>query len=130
MKIKNKVVNVALPIPLKQCFQYINCSEQSDIIGYSVSVPFGKRVLKGIVISEVNTPITKNLKTILEVIGSLPYYSQKEIDFFFLIAKYYHYPLGQLISKILPIQVDNQIPIINEYSLNRDSEKPNSHGCG
>ncbi|CAM3591083.1 primosomal protein N' [Paraphotobacterium marinum] len=120
MKIKNKVVNVALPIPLKQCFQYINCSEKNDIIGYSVSVPFGKRVLKGIVISEVNTPITKNLKTILEVIGSLPYYSQKEIDFFFLIAKYYHYPLGQLISKILPIQVDNQIPIIKEYSLNKD----------
>ncbi|WP_133405645.1 primosomal protein N' [Parashewanella tropica] len=104
-------VEVALPVPMRQCFSYaISEAQQACVrIGARVKVPFGRQKLIGIVLN-INThcdvPADK-IKTVIEVLDNqalLPETLTKLCDW---AANYYFCSQGQMFSQALPVALRN-----------------------
>ncbi len=103
------LVQVAVPVPLFELFDYILPSDaQLPTMGCRVRVPFGSRELIGIVMStslapkESTIPLQYPLKPILEILEFLPILSADTMNLLMWAARYYHYPLGEVLNAALP----------------------------
>ncbi len=102
------ILNIALPIPLRRCFDYVagdNISSASLKPGVRILVPFGKTrervgVLMG-VSNRTDVPATK-LKKISSVLDSQPVLSNADLKLLRWTADYYHHPVGEVIFNALP----------------------------
>ncbi|OZB41133.1 MAG: primosomal protein N' [Alishewanella sp. 34-51-39] len=97
-------IRVALPVPLRQHFDYLLPASMQVQIGCRVRVPFGKRELIGIVWQLDVTPevAAEQLKPVLAVIDQtavLPKLLRQLLSF---AADYYHHPLGEVLTAALP----------------------------
>ena len=106
---KNKstgtVLQVALPLPLRQTFDYLLPTEHARVRnGCRVEVPFQKRRLTGLVISSTTDSSISlaKLKPIFSVIDSEPSARSKLLKFLKWAAYYYHHPIGEVINAALP----------------------------
>lgn len=102
---KSNIIQVALATPVGDFFDYLSCDELPKI-GARVQVPFGKnnRQLIGIVIKINNTSNfdLSTLKYINTIIDNKPIISNKTIQLAQWLSSYYHYPLGETLSVMLP----------------------------
>ncbi len=95
------LLNIALDVPLDRLFSYY-CDQKLDP-GTRVLVSFGRKTIVGFVWDNEVTDISINpqkIKTILEVFPEV-----LASDTYALInftAKYYHYPLGQVVFGAIP----------------------------
>ena len=103
-----KLLNIAVPTPLRQHFDYLAPLDlvDGDLLqpGVRIRVPFGKRESIGILLSlsnETKIPLNK-LKPALEVIDSEPIFTQDIMKLCLWAADYYHYPLGEVFSAAMP----------------------------
>lgn len=95
------LIQVALPVPLYQVFDYI-CPTVAPI-GGRVLVPFGdKRQLVGIVVAHINQSTFGGLKNIIDVIDDTPIFDRHLFDFALWLSSYYQYPLGETFAVMLP----------------------------
>lgn len=124
------LIQVALPVPMYQAFDYLIPSNfPLPNIGCRVTVPFGKgnRTLVGIVIAQIhnsNIDSTK-LKSILDILDKQPILDKHLLNFAHWLSQYYHYPIGDVFAVMLPafIRQGRAVAINNNnraLSLNTD----------
>ncbi len=116
------LVQVALPVPLYRVFDY---SLPADMlaspdrlmppIGSRVEVSFGRQTLIGIVIAHVSedessVPLNK-IKPINKCLDTDPILDPSMLGLAYWLARYYHYPLGDVLAVILPSLVRQGKPL-------------------
>ena len=105
------LLQVALPVPLYRLFDYSLSDSALDTsalpaIGSRVEVPFARQTLIGIVIAHMpmadsTIPINK-LKPIICSVDDEPILNTQMLALAQWLARYYHYPLGDTFSVMLP----------------------------
>jgi len=101
------VLRVAIPGPLRRLFDYLLPTEPLDFvpsIGARVTVPFGRRVLVGIIneITDKSDWPEAQLKPILNILDAESLFPAKLRELFSWASNYYQYPLGLLFDSALP----------------------------
>ncbi|MGM8909985.1 primosomal protein N' [Psychrobacter sp. 1U1] len=116
------LVQVALPVPLYRVFDYsvstdnnISSNVSLPQIGSRVEVSFGHQTLIGIVIAHIaradsNVPSGK-LKPINKCLDAEPILNASMLKLAYWLARYYHYPLGDVLAVILPSLVRQGKPL-------------------
>ncbi|MEN9847484.1 MAG: hypothetical protein RL368_224 [Pseudomonadota bacterium] len=101
------IYQVAVPTPLDQVFDYLppeNWMPYPLAVGMRVLVPFGNRVLGGLIVAiqeESDCPPEK-LKAIRSVLDKTPLFNTEELALLQWVSRYYHYPLGEVLDAALP----------------------------
>ncbi|WP_286740670.1 primosomal protein N' [Psychrobacter sp. UBA3068] len=116
------LVQVALPVPLYRVFDYSLPAETSvsphvllPQIGSRVEVSFGRQTLIGIVVTHVSeadssVPLNK-LKPVSKCLDAEPILDDRMLKLADWLARYYHYPLGDVLAVILPSLVRQGKPL-------------------
>ena len=125
------LIRVALPVPLYREFDYLPSSNNTNSantltdtasnvaalppIGGRVQVSFGRQTLIGIVIDHIDSnqsdiPLNK-LKAIKQVIDTDPILDLQMLSLARWLASYYHYPLGDVLSVMLPTLIRQGKPL-------------------
>ncbi|MCC6622089.1 MAG: primosomal protein N' [Deltaproteobacteria bacterium] len=103
------LIDVALPVPLMRTFSYRLAADMSAPPGVRVRVPFGSRVMVGVVVGE--GAAVPNLKRVTEVLDPEPILTVQELAFARWLADYYEAPLGECTSLFLPPRMaDGEAP--------------------
>jgi len=94
-------IRVSLPVPLRRSFDYTH-----DVVlspGVRVRVPFGRRLLIGIVIeAPVDPSPGLVLRPVTEVIDVVPLLTEEQLALLMFAADYYHHPLGEVLFSAIP----------------------------
>lgn len=103
-----KIISVALPVPLRQTFDYVlPANFSTPPVGGRVFVPFGRRKLIGFAL-EIKTdsvfPV-EQLKAVEEVIDDEPLWPETMWTILQWAAHYYHHPLGDVLHHGAPALV-------------------------
>jgi primosomal protein N' (replication factor Y) (superfamily II helicase) len=98
------VVRVALPVPLRQHFDYLIASETAPEVGCRVLVPFGNRQLVGIIwqLAPEDSFAVSKLKSVLSLLDSTAVLPPMLCQLLSFAADYYHHPLGEVLISALP----------------------------
>lgn len=113
---------VALPVPLRSAFTYAVpasfCGE--PLIGRRVLVPFGRRAMIGVGLTESDRPpdaaLAKSpVKEIAELMDPLPALPPKLIELGHWVSRYYLAPIGETFRAMLPPEIELRHE--REYSL-------------
>ncbi|HEX5792986.1 MAG TPA: primosomal protein N', partial [Rheinheimera sp.] len=98
------VVRVALPVPLRQHFDYLIDAQQQPLVGCRVLVPFGNRKLIGIIwqIAPDDGFEQSKLKTVLQLLDRSAVLPPILCQLLSFAADYYHHPLGEVLISALP----------------------------
>ena len=114
MQVNQKIARVALPVPLRQCFDFIVPSTANiPAVGVRVRVPFGRRRLTGIVMDIVDhsdVPAHR-LREIDKILDLEPVYSRILFDWLSWVARYYHHPVGEVLNTALPVALRQGLPL-------------------
>ncbi|WP_230657257.1 replication restart helicase PriA [Psychrobacter sp. I-STPA10] len=110
------LISVALPVPLYRVFDYLAPSNAVlPSIGSRVQVSFGRQTLIGIVVAYVNAndcPIDPaKLKPIKQVLDDEPLVDKPMLNLARWLARYYHYPLGDVLAVMLPTLIRQGKPL-------------------
>ena len=103
----DNLIEVLVPIPLLEKFSYLlpkHIKSSLPLPGSRVLVPFGRRTLVGIVWNTNSSPNLKikKYKYIKEVIDNEPLLTKDLLDLADWASRYYHHPLGEVISYFFP----------------------------
>ena len=122
------LIRVALPVPLYREFDYLppipassnpaHCAKTAPPmppIGSRVQVSFGRQTLIGIVVAHIDRqssdiPLNK-LKPIKQCLDETPILDAAMLSLARWLASYYHYPLGDVISVMLPTLIRQGKPL-------------------
>jgi len=101
------ILNIAIPTPLRQCFDYLppeNCVLDQLVPGIRVQVPFGRRKLIGILIGVSDTSAVAQdlLKPAFEILDEVPLIPDNLMELALWASDYYHHPIGDVLSSCLP----------------------------
>lgn len=109
------ILRVAVPSPLHKYFDYlppsgIDATELQP--GLRVKIPFGRRILIGIIVSiETSSSIApQKLKPVIAIIDDTPLFDEKFIKLCQWTSEYYHYSLGEILGNALPTILRRDIP--------------------
>jgi primosomal protein N' (replication factor Y) (superfamily II helicase) len=99
-----RFLKVAVPAPLFQIFDY-RAPATPVARGARVSVPFGRRILTGVVLAEAGASDFPGarLKSVLKALDSEPLFDGQLLDLFEWAAGYYHHPIGEVLAAALPV---------------------------
>ena len=105
MKPSEKIIKVALNVPVNDLFDYVAENEAIQI-GQYVKVPFGKRNLIGVVYGFSNSSkIEKNkLKKIIHVDQEI-LFDKNLLKLLSFVSDYYQFPIGQTIMSVVPARI-------------------------
>ncbi|MCF7353578.1 primosomal protein N' [Vibrio sp. CK2-1] len=98
------IAQVALPVPLDKCFDYLIPNYLFPVIGGRVSVPFGRQTLIGIVVGIVDHsdfPV-EQLKPIKACLDAKPVWPKSLYQLLHWCSQFYQYPLGDTLAMALP----------------------------
>ena len=107
------IIRVALNIPIDTLFDYLATDANEQDIGLRACVPFGKKLMTGIVIdvsseSQIPSEKLKSAQFIFRDIAPLP---AALFDLFHFCSHYYHHPLGMVVMNGLPVKLRGNKPI-------------------
>ncbi len=110
------LVQVALPTPLYRVFDYsVSDSAALPAVGCRVEVSFGRQTLIGIVtnhIAQTDSDVPANkLKAINHCLDDEPILNKAMLALAYWLARYYHYPLGDVLAVMLPSLVRQGKPL-------------------
>ncbi len=112
------IVQIALPCPLDQLFDYLPAAGAGlPPVGVRVRVPFGpRRTLVGIVAGHLPASQlpAQRLKRIAAVLDAEPLWSAELLALLRWAADYYHHPLGEVIAAALPALLRHGRPALVE----------------
>jgi primosomal protein N' (replication factor Y) len=95
-------VSVNSPVAQRRTFSYSIPVGLDIIPGQAVLVPFGEKVLQGIVMEITPVPAVEDTREILSVIDPLPLLSPQQITLARWISDYYLAPLFSAVALMLP----------------------------
>ena len=95
-------VSVNSPIARRQTFSYAIPKGLSIDIGQAVWVPFGDKVLQGIVLELSQHPSVEQTRDIIGVIGDNPLLSPARVKLARWLSEYYLCPLSDAVAPMLP----------------------------
>ena len=109
------IARIALDVPLPKLFDYL-CGPLPVAVGDRVVVPFGKRLLVGVVLeildqSDVDTARLKSIASIREDAPRLP---ADWIALMHFLSGYYQHPLGETVLSALPPRLRSLSPLPRE----------------
>ncbi len=114
-----RFAEIALPVPLRYTFTYaVPASLNGEhLIGRRVVVPFGRRAMTGIALTESDDrpPNVPRIKEIVEVMDSLPALPPKLLELGHWVSRYYLAPVGEAFRAMLPPEIELRHD--REYSL-------------
>ncbi|MEI6079441.1 MAG: primosomal protein N' [bacterium] len=94
---------------------------ESDVplaIGSRVEIPIGRSKCFGFVMDELDKkPETFEIKKITKLSGDLPFFNKENLAFYKWISEYYHYPLGETLSLIIPSFIPKRKKDFNSVEL-------------
>jgi len=102
------IVGVALRSPVDSLFHYtVPLALQGRLaVGHAVQVPFGRRFVSGVVVELDPAPTAGiKLKPVSALLMEEPVIEPDELPFYRWVARYYRYPLGQVLAAALPPQL-------------------------
>ncbi|MBU5617630.1 primosomal protein N' [Psychrobacter sp. TAE2020] len=115
------LLQVALPVPLYRVFDYSSADSNRTqgralpAIGSRVEVPFGRQTLIGVVINYIakdqSSVPTHKLKPITRCLDDEPILNERMLALASWLARYYHYPLGDTLSVMLPSLIRQGKPL-------------------
>jgi len=104
---KTCIYRVAVPSPLRRLFDYLPPKTASDRIspGCRVQVPFGKRLVVGLVVSQSDESAlpAEKLRAIRSVIDTAPLIPDSLLDLILWAGNYYQQPPGDALMSALPV---------------------------
>lgn len=108
------IIDVAVPVPLRQTFSY-TC-ESMLAVGVRVSVPFGRRQLVGVVTASYADPpaadeAAQSLKPVSEVLDEKPLFDSTLLSLTDWLANYYHHPIGEVWATVMPSRLRKGAPL-------------------
>lgn len=110
------IVRVVVPSGqgLRREFDYLlpeNYVDNDLRFGMRVLVPFGARKLIGFVVAtQTETTIALDkLKRIIQILDSEPLWPESILELIQWVSAYYHYPLGEVLSQVLPPLLRNDL---------------------
>ena len=94
---------IAVPVPLEGPFTY-KSDQKALQVGCRVAVPFGPRLLIGVVLAEVAEPdnITYSIRGIKRVVDENPVFSPTLMAVALFLHQYYFHPHGETFKVMLP----------------------------
>jgi primosomal protein N' (replication factor Y) len=102
------VLRIAVPCPLHTSFDYLAPKALPDpeliTVGARVRVPFGRKHCVGIVLEKAHSSALPldDLKHVDAVLDTTPIIEPPLLALAVWAARYYHYPVGEIISLLLP----------------------------
>ena len=107
------VIRVALNVPVDTLFDYSAPDARTADIGARARVPFGKKLMTGIIIEVSNdTKISpEKLKPAKHIFREIPPLPTTLFDLFHFCSRYYHHPLGMVIMNALPSKLRSAEPV-------------------
>ncbi len=125
---REPILAVALPLPLRKSFDYrlkeedyhaltSGAMESTSLVGRRVRVPFGNRQLIGMIVEikrEADWPLEKIKRATL--IDDAPLISGSLLQLMFWMSRYYHAPIGEVMTLFLPSKLRQGEPL---YPLER-----------
>lgn len=105
MQPSRQVVRVAVPVPVRQVFDYlVRADDVAPDPGVRVRVPFARRSLIGVVtgVARHSDVAPRQLKFIDEVLDSAPVLPESMLKLLEWASDYYHHPIGEVIHTALP----------------------------
>ena len=99
-----KIARVAIDVPLNTYFDYSAEHLGSDDVGRRALVPFGRKLVVGVIIGIADQPENSSytLKPIKEILRDTPRLPKEILKLAHFCSGYYHHPLGQVLAMILP----------------------------
>lgn len=99
-----KIAHIALDVPLHQHFDYLAEGIQSSDVGRRAFVPWGRKLVSGVIVGIANKPSSTEfkLKAVREIMRDIPPLPPEILDLAKFCSEYYHYPLGQVLAALLP----------------------------
>ncbi|MFB6348186.1 primosomal protein N' [Moraxella sp. ZJ142] len=110
------LAQVALAVPVGDFFDYLCPADlPMPAIGVRVLVPFGHRTLVGVVVGHIaiddSSVLMHKLKAIKQILDSTPIINHQLLKLANWLSKYYHHPLGDVYSVMLPTLINQGKPI-------------------
>lgn len=108
-----KIIKVALDVPLSTRFDYLAEDATVEDIGSRVAVPFGNKLLIGILLdveSRSEIPATR-LKSAARIFRDIPPLNSSLLDLFRFCSDYYHHPIGSVMLNALPAGLKTARPV-------------------
>ncbi|WP_445767323.1 primosomal protein N' [Rheinheimera sp.] len=98
------IVRVALPVPLRQLFDYTIEATHKATVGCRVLVPFGPRKLVGVIwqVAPEDQFSAAKIKPVLKLLDNSAVLPPLLCQLLSFAADYYHYPLGEVLISALP----------------------------
>ncbi len=117
MNAKQKILKVAINVPINALFDYL-ASDDAIKIGQYVTVPFGKRKIVGIVyaISSESSIHPSKLKSIISVDSEI-IFDDAMFKLLNFVSEYYHYPIGQTIMSVVPVRLKKNLNQLRKFEL-------------
>ena len=107
-----RIVRVAVPVPLHQLFDYAVPEEQaSPVLGARVAVPFGRQQLVGVCVALNPVDAHKNLKPLNAILDTENLFGAELWELAHWLAEYYQHPLGEVLATILPAAARKSQPV-------------------
>ena len=102
------VLQVAVMVPLYRLFDYKvpeGFDMDSLVPGVRLRVPFGTRSKIGVLVAfgPSSHLAFDKLKAVQDVLDPKPLLSVDDLDFLEWVSRYYHYPIGEVVSYALPV---------------------------
>ena len=99
-EVPTQVLRIALDVPLRRLFDYRAPVGQPVPAGARVRVPFGRRRLVGVVMSNASESELpqERIKSLLEVIDATPVLDEGAVGLLEWASEYYHHPIGEVIA--------------------------------
>lgn len=102
------ILQVAIPSPLRHAFDYllpINSELDTISPGVRVLVSFGRQEIIGLVLQVTSTSSLdiNKLKPVIAILDQNPILPKSILDLIQWTSKYYHHPIGDVVSNALPV---------------------------
>ena len=101
---KPNIVQIALDLPIEKSFDFLAPDATQNDVGRMAVVPFGNKLLSGVVIglsTTTDVPVDK-LRAIKFIQRALPKFSAHDIALMRFCQGYYHHPFGAIAMNGLP----------------------------
>ncbi len=114
------IIRVAINVPVDTLFDYLAPDACITDIGLRVKVPFGKKLITGVIIEiHPDTDVSpEKLKSAEIIFREIPPIAPTLLNLFRFCSDYYHHPLGMVVMNGLPSKFRGLKPIKQQKTSN------------